>query len=514
MDKNLVEKAIDLIEDKSTKLLNSPKSIKNSLFKKEKKVTVVIASYNAERYIEKSIDSVINQTMLFKQIELIIVDDGSSDGTVDILLKYAKKYSNIIVVLLKENTGTAAMPRNIGIELTTSNKIMFLDSDDWLSKEALNVLSKKMDSNKDDFVVGKTVKVLDNGESIHAEFISYKEVEQITPLEMPYLFYHMGPPSKLIKTSIIKENNIRFPELKFAEDKFFFTNVLLNCSSISVVNIPIGYINRLSSNTESLTRVTKVLDKRKSDMKLIRHFNELKLPIEQEKIIFKRLIEYDLIRSCDSVSFVKSKEKSKFIELIRESIKLLENRSYDIVDLFDSPLYQVAAKLIIEKRDEDFIELFKWYKQDKNKHIVIHDDIAYYEVIPFSESDPYKYIPLNVLVRSIDAYVKDDQYVQTFEIYGKDKDTVEYAIIRDRNKLDNELRAPITIKGNTGEFRIAYEHLDNLQSSLFSIFVRYDGHRVTNIKRLLESHVTYKKRDFMFYTTKVGNLGFSLKDKK
>jgi len=513
LENDLITKSISLLKDKETIILNHPKSIKNRIFKKNRVVTVVISSYNAEPYINKCIDSVITQTLPFEKIELIVVDDHSSDNTPNILTEYAKRYSNITVVLLKNNTGTAATPRNIGIELSTTEKIMFLDSDDWLAENALSRLVSTMDETKDDFVVGRTVKVEDKGESILAEFVSYKERKNMSPFDIPYLFYHMGPPAKLMKTSIIKYFQIRFPEMKFGEDKYFLFNFLSKCSSVTTITDPIYFVNRLSSNSFSLTRSTDVLKKREADLHILKEVLHMSLPLKHEQVLVKRLVEYDLIKTCDSYVFLRSQEKAKFIEIIREALNLLKSKPYDIVNMMDSPLYKVAAKLIELNRDQDFIELFKWYKLDKNKHIVIQNNIAYYKVIPFKNDDPFKFLPIDLYARAKDSYVEDGEYVQTFEIYGESISKVEYVLIRDRNQLDNEIKVPVHIKNNIGEFRVKFSDLNLLDNSLFSIFIRYDGFRLINIKRTLENQVTYNDRDFVFYTTKAGNIGFTIKNK-
>lgn len=296
------ERAIYLLKNHS-KVLNNPKSIKNKLLNKsKKKVTIVTAAYNAEKYIQKCINSVVSQTFGFNNIEFIIIDDNSSDSTRDILIENAKKYK-FTVVLLDENTGTASTPRNIGIELSTTEKIMFLDSDDWLHTDSIQTLSDIMDEDSVDVVIGKTIKVTDNGESIHAEFLSYKLRNQMNPFSVPYLFYYMGPQSKLIRTSIIYENNIRFPEIKFGEDKFFFLDVFINCSSISTLNATVCFLNRLSNNNESITKTVNIFKKRDSDIKLLNRVLDKGLKIDYEKTLVKRVLEYDLVRVCDSFTF-------------------------------------------------------------------------------------------------------------------------------------------------------------------------------------------------------------------
>lgn len=511
MDKHLSEKAKEMLNNKETKVFNHPKSLKKRLFKSEKKVTIVTAAYNAEQHIKKCVNSVINQTLSFDKIEFIIIDDHSSDNTAEILVDYSKKYSNITVVLLEENTGAAAMPRNVGIELATTDKILFLDSDDWLAEDGIKKLVETMDRNNDDFVTGRTIKVEDSSKSIHAEFMSYKNRYHMSPFDIPYLLYYMGPQSKLIKTKILKENDIRFPEMKFGEDKHFLLRVLTHCNFASTIKDTVCYLNRMNENNASLTKTTDVLYKREADMKILKTIYDMELPTNIERKIMKRLVEYDLIKACDSFVFVRSDNKEGFIKYIREALNILKDRPYNIIESFDTPLYQVAAKLVLQGKEQDFIDLFRWYKLEKNKHIVIKDGQAYYDVYSFDQDHIYKLIPIKLFVRANDSYVENNFYVQTFEIYGDEISKVEHVLIRDRNNTDNELTVPVKITGNNGEFRVSYEDLNILTNSLFSVFIRYNGHHLVNIKRINENSITYKKRNFQFYTTKAGNIGFSLK---
>ncbi|WP_430790318.1 glycosyltransferase family 2 protein [Virgibacillus flavescens] len=512
MSIELVTKAQKLLNDKNTKIVNAPSSIKNKLFAKKKKVTVITAAYNCKEFIQRCMDSVVEQSLGKEQIEFIIVDDCSTDGTQELLKANAKEHACISLVLLPENSGTAAMPRNLGIELATTEKVMFLDSDDWLAKEALEILSETMDKNNDDFVVGKTIKVEDKGESILAEFVSYKERLHQSPTQIPYLFYHMGPPSKLMKTSIIKENTIRFPEMKFGEDKQFLIDVLLYSTYVSTLTEPICYVNRLSNNNQSLTRSTEVIEKRRADLEVFKSLLNRDLPLEFEKIVMKRLVEYDLIKSCDSMVFLNSKEKDEFIAIIKEALALLATRPYNIIESFDSPRYQAAARMVENNDFKKFISLFNWMKFEKNKHVLIDNNNAYDDVNVFEEDDPDRYIPIPLFIRAVNSFVDNDEYVQVVEVYGEKLSTIKNVVIRDRDNTDNEIEVPIVIENNSGEFRVKYKELDKLNNAFFTVFIRYDGYRLANIKRILNNQITYSDRKFMFYTTKAGNIGFSLKD--
>jgi len=203
----------------------------------------------------------------------------------EIIKEYASKHKNICFVSLKENSGSPGLPRNIGIELASSKYITFLDADDWLAEDGVEVLYNILEETNDDYVVGKTIKVTDKGTSIIGEYASVLERRSISPFSIPHFFYHMGPTARMMKLSTVNDHNIRFPEMKFAEDKLFFMEVFIHAKSVSTTTAPIYYVNRMDENVNSLTRLTNVLDKRKSDLKVVKHIKSLALPVEKEKVI-------------------------------------------------------------------------------------------------------------------------------------------------------------------------------------------------------------------------------------
>ena len=108
------------------------------------KFTFIMAAYNAEQYIKDAINSVINQT--YDDWELIIVDDGSTDGTATIVDYYAECNSKIKVIHQK-NSGTAAAARNSGLKYVSGDYIQLIDSDDMISKDLLEIYNNKLFSN-------------------------------------------------------------------------------------------------------------------------------------------------------------------------------------------------------------------------------------------------------------------------------------------------------------------------------------------------------------------------------
>ena len=105
------------------------------------KVSVIIPIYNVYEYLEKTINSVINQSIGFeKNIELILVNDGSPYNEEEICLKYKKKYPNNVIYINKKNGGVSSS-RNKGLEVAKSPYILFLDSDDYISKNLIQLSS-------------------------------------------------------------------------------------------------------------------------------------------------------------------------------------------------------------------------------------------------------------------------------------------------------------------------------------------------------------------------------------
>ena len=128
-----------------------------------KKVSVIVPVYNVEDYLEKCLDSLVNQTL--KDIEIIVVNDGSPDNSQKIIDKYVKKYPDLVKGFIKENGGLSDA-RNYGIKKAKGEYIALVDSDDYVAKDFLEKMYSKA-LNKDlDIVVCDTVHVFPNGKEI------------------------------------------------------------------------------------------------------------------------------------------------------------------------------------------------------------------------------------------------------------------------------------------------------------------------------------------------------------
>ena len=118
------------------------------------KISVIVPVFNVEDTLQNAFDSILNQSIGFENLEVIFVDDKSTDKSADIINSYSKKYNNIKSVFLDENSGFAGKPRNIGIENATAPYLMFLDPDDIFLEDACEILYDNISKNNLELVSG------------------------------------------------------------------------------------------------------------------------------------------------------------------------------------------------------------------------------------------------------------------------------------------------------------------------------------------------------------------------
>lgn len=243
------------------------------------KVSVIMPVYNVENYIEKSLESVMNQTL--KDIELIIVNDGSTDNSKSIIEKYLKKYKSIIY-LEKENGGLSSA-RNYGMNYATGEYVAFLDSDDYVElqmyEEMYNIAKKEnADMVECDFIWEYPNKTRND---IGKLYFSKKEaIEKARVVAW----------NKIIRREIIEKTNVEFPLGLRYEDVEFFYKILPYLNNICFIKkCFVHYVQRQNSiaNTQNIRtkEIFKVFDH------VIKYYKEKKIFEE-----YREELEYTYIR--------------------------------------------------------------------------------------------------------------------------------------------------------------------------------------------------------------------------
>ena len=198
-------------------------------------ISVIIPVYNVEKYLKRCIDSIINQT--YRHIEIIVVDDGSLDTSSLICDEYAL-LDNRVKVIHKENGGLSSA-RNVGIDMAQGAFLFFVDSDDFVEKEALEILSKRLKENSADMAMGKYVLVDEEGKKISPICLEYnmemvlsgKDLLIKNAVEMKNKF--VAAWGKLYKKELF--DTIRFAEGKIHEDEYIFHKICDRCKKVTLV---------------------------------------------------------------------------------------------------------------------------------------------------------------------------------------------------------------------------------------------------------------------------------------
>lgn len=201
---------------------------------KNYKFSIIIAIYNTEEFLREAIDSIINQDFGFEDVELILVDDGSEDGSKDICLEYKERYPENIQYSYQENQGQATA-RNNGMKLARGKYLNFLDSDDKLELNTLRVVYEFFENHYEDTdVVSLPIKFFDRETGDHILNYKYETTRLVNLLEEPN-YVQLSASSAFFKKTAIKDN-IFDTELVVSEDAIFLNKILLDKCTMGVIS--------------------------------------------------------------------------------------------------------------------------------------------------------------------------------------------------------------------------------------------------------------------------------------
>lgn len=252
------------------------------------KVSVIIPVYNTEEYIAKCLETVINQTL--KEIEIICIDDGSSDNSLNILKKFAEKDERITII--KQENFHAGVARNAGLAIAKGEYLSFLDSDDFFELNMLEEMYKKIVKKRSDIIISQCKSIdLDTGEyneeifntSLRLELIPEKDTFSVLGIALNIFQLCEGWAwDKLFRTEFILSNNIRFQNLIFFNDNQFTYTAL--CLSKSITTIKKRFVIKRHLHKKSLSA-----NRNKDPSCFLKSFNKIKSNL-------KKFGLYDLLK--------------------------------------------------------------------------------------------------------------------------------------------------------------------------------------------------------------------------
>ena len=231
------------------------------------KLSIIVPVYGVEKYIDKCLNSLVKQSL--KEIEVIVVNDGTKDNSQKIIDKYVKKYPDKIKSYIKENGGQGSA-RNYGLKKASGEYIGYVDSDDFVEKDMYKKLYNKAKENNYDIVVCGNYNVSEDyqNKNIDAFINNYN-----TDLENIF-FGKMAVWNKIYKRDILIKNKLEFKEKVWYEDLAFTLKAIMNSNTFAFIDEPLyDYLIREGStmNNSNVQRNLEILDAFNDILSYIQH---------------------------------------------------------------------------------------------------------------------------------------------------------------------------------------------------------------------------------------------------
>lgn len=223
-------------------------------------LSIIIPIYNVEKYLERCIESILNQEnfeLNNENIEIILVNDGSTDNSQVIIDSYVKKYEYI--KCFNKINGGSAESRNFGLRRAIGNYIWFIDSDDWIDKKSLSTIFNEIKKNQLEILEFDFVKAIEkpNGKMNYKINTFYNSIslEKMNGIRVLEEFgYVPGMCYKVVKRNLLLENNLFFPEGELNEDNLIVYQLLKKCVCYKKITHRLYYYyNNNNSNTTNVS---------------------------------------------------------------------------------------------------------------------------------------------------------------------------------------------------------------------------------------------------------------------
>lgn len=389
----------------------------------KQKISVVVPMYNAEKYLHECINSILNQE--YKNFEIIVVDDHSTDNSVTIIKEFQKNNSNIFLYsTVGKGLGAA---RNTAMKYATGEYIMFIDSDDEIPSTACaNLIEAMLEDSATDLAIGNMNLYKESGkepmkefELLHGTSMDVKNIKRF-----PALVGSQTACNKLYKKNIIDTFNIKFPEGLWHEDLYFNTVYLSRCAKIKIIRDVVYFYRKfegeqtITSNFSSeqyaidrMTVIEMVVNKLKSQnskemLNIFKLYTLKKFLLPFENQIFKK---YD--ESFSEKMFYQINKLLEVFEWTDISFAQVKSTEYTLIKIGDLQTYKkfkMSKVLPVNIYDGKFsLDLPEEFYKKANKEIPSQLlDVSFFT----------KYIQLNT---QIDGFITDKLTKDTVEFIGR-----------------------------------------------------------------------------------------------
>lgn len=274
----------------------------------EPKVSVIVPVYNAEKYLRQCLDSIVNQTL--GDIEIICVDDGSTDGSLSILKEYAEKDERIFI--LQQPNLRAGVARNNGLKIAKGKYLSFLDSDDFFELDMLEKMYNKIEEDKSDIVICSWNSYDERRHRIIKKFVineKYVAISPFRPIDVIDTLFDICKPNawtKLFNRDFFVKNGLHFEDCICCNDLTCVCTALSIANKISVmedmfIHYRICHSNSLTSDRRNhLDAVIYAINKLEENLKKFKVFDKfratfLKKAVDSFKCTIGKRSKADLV---------------------------------------------------------------------------------------------------------------------------------------------------------------------------------------------------------------------------
>lgn len=339
-------------------------------------VSVIIAVYNTEDYLEECLDSLLNQTL--ENIEIICINDASTDSSLEILENYAKK-DNRITIINNEKSSGPSITRNKGLKIAKGEYITFCDSDDKVELDAYERLYDFAKAHDNDVVCFNAVRFNYTGVEwqsvLHAKSITGETFYQTNMVNNPELVYDTGIWNKFIKSEFFNKHDFKFIEGVLYEDLLFSMEVLCNSSNIGIFPEVKYYWrvreNNIKSITQSVDNTKNLRDRILITNRIIELFNSFNHNILLETFYYK-LIEIDILQFINELDVCIPEFKNIMCEEVRPLVKKFPKKYFDTISEFDKLKYDLFVDGKIDELviiiNKERLDTIKW--QETNLKVI------------------------------------------------------------------------------------------------------------------------------------------------
>lgn len=254
-------------------------------------MSIIVPIYNAENYLNECISSIINQT--YRNIEVLLIEDGSTDASLDICKEWSKRDSRI-KVWHQKNKGVSGA-RNKGLEIASGNYILFVDADDYVDENYVRSLYEKQ-ALADIVICGYCKVNSENKTSVLLQKDGFLGREDVFFHTVCTNVIHGACWNKMFRASVLRKNSIIFREnIAIGEDLVFVTEYLQYCSTCYYINRALYFYRKNGQSAMNSTYMTRKFDKR--NISVLECVSELKKLTENENRVIQRYIGYRAVRS-------------------------------------------------------------------------------------------------------------------------------------------------------------------------------------------------------------------------